>query len=1152
MSPLFELMKAIAKTKGAYGVQRVEKAADLVPNLEKMYQEQALQRVFGGDNAKALIVMPPERFEEFARPIDVRDPISREVVEKNVKKLQKLRQGFADVPFLEIGNKPGQLPFISGHEGRHRSRALEKRGEESSLINVLPKYREDFPRRTQEEFIEEMRRQLGESRLVTPEGKLRATPENPEGAIEFPEIFRNGGAVHMKDGSTENVTIEQMKRLLEQSKAKTAPTAEYNPLREVRLSQSEKNIRDYLEAMNEARQRVIGERVPTSVADAASKAAGLLSGAGGAAVGYGAQIPGIVGDVAGIYQMLKPSSWKDLPAGVQAMPTTEDIQDLLRERISGSPEFSAGLTGGNIAALGQGVAALPGLVKGVASRAKAVAQGLPQAVREAAMAAYGPATAPKAIVWHGSPHRFPATEKSPLGQFDPTKIGTGEGAQAYGHGHYLAESKDVAKSYWPRSPKYEEKLMRKYNVARAAERYPEMEVLEDAMLHNSPDDIVARFTNPEGGYSPEHAKAAKDFAKWYQKNPPEVGGLYKVDLPDEQIAKMLDWDKPLSEQHPDVQNSLRNAGINILPKPSAAMVKNPSMRQIVKEALKVDKPENVGLIVDNDFNLYKKTIDAAKKMGVNIDEENVGNFVEKNAADYLKALVEFNNQTGEKAYKGLMQDPTSMIDASETLKKAGIPGIKYLDQGSRGMGEGTSNFVVFPGGEDILNIVGREKKGGQVSADAMQMKAWDKQVQKKAAGGISKALLKGAKVLAGAGKSAEELAAIEKAAVPTNLRSKMEDILSSGQPPMTTPQGTGLPLLPRSQGMYTPGVAQEELPRQTGRGGKFTERMQDLISSRAAKRKTDELIRKGKELGMKEWYGTEPLRLAAMDLGVAPQDFERFMAHMASASQRNPVDFQNKMGSLLWYLENQGKLTPESVLLTNKLRKTGVPEGASPVEFPSGYGSLAQSAIFDRAKQIAAGDIEGALPPERKLGTFYRNLLGNLQPVTVDVNAVRGPVITHGDPRWLETQLVEKDELGNVIAKHRPREAVASGEMSLKEAKERPGFWLAAPEGSEYAGFEKLWQQAAKRAGVAPAEAQAMGWYGSADVTALKTKPELYVENLERLIRRTAEQTGKAPTEVLSDVLTGKGFLYKKGGKVAKKADGGLTSDDLILEERKL
>jgi hypothetical protein len=110
--------------------------------------------------------------------------------------------------------------------------------------------------------------------------------------------------------------------------------------------------------------------------------------------------------------------------------------------------------------------------------------------------------------------------------------------------------------------------------------------------------------------------------------------------------------------------------------------------------------------------------------------------------------------------------------------------------------------------------------------------------------------------------------------------------------------------------------------------------------------------------------------------------------------------------------------------------------------------------------------------------------------------------------------------------------------MSLKEAKERPGFWEAAPSGSEYAGFEDLWQRGAKRHDVSPAEAQALGWYGSADVTALKTKPELYIDNLERMIRRTAEETGQHPLQVMDDVIRGKDYLRAEGGEV-HKADGG-------------
>jgi hypothetical protein len=401
----------------------------------------------------------------------------------------------------------------------------------------------------------------------------------------------------------------------------------------------------------------------------------------------------------------------------------------------------------------------------------------------------------------------------------------------------------------------------------------------------------------------------------------------------------------------------------------------------------------------------------------------------------------------------------------------------------------------------------------------------------------------GAKFAEAFNKASNEAEAAYKAAKQAEKNSKLDEALKAKQAPMTTPSGTGLPLMPRDRGMYTPGVPQVDLPRMPmvdkarakGEKPKYTERMQDLLDSPTARKKVDTLIQKGDELGMREWYGTEPLRQVAMDIGMNQKQFDTFLAQMASASQRNPVDQQNKMGSYLWHLSQTGQLPEDAFLMTNKIRrgKQERPAGTA-IELPPGYGSLAQGDIFSRGKQIASGDIEGALPPDKKLGTFYRNYQGNLKPVTVDVNAVRGPIIERGDPRWLTSKLVEKDEEGNVIATHFPRKQVESGLMSLKQAKERPGFWEAAPSGSEYAGFEDLWQRAAKRKGISPAEAQALGWYGSADVTALKTKPELYIDNLERMIRRTAEQTGQNPRQVMEDVLRGKTYLKKSGGKVSQ------------------
>ena len=230
--------------------------------------------------------------------------------------------------------------------------------------------------------------------------------------------------------------------------------------------------------------------------------------------------------------------------------------------------------------------------------------------------------------WHGSPHRFPPTAKNPLGEFDPMKIGTGEGAQAYGAGAgYLAEAKDTAKGYQPRDIANEEGLLKLYNAAEKRGDYSAMEVLENAMLHKTPNELRGI-----------HGNAGEKVIKQIEKIPRTVGSLYKVDLPDEQIAKMLDWDKPLSQQHPDVQAAIAQLhGKDALGRPTNAPPLNPEDR-------------------------------------------------------------------GQWLYQALQEGRTQKL-ASEALAKQGIPGIRYLDQGSRA-GGGTSNFVVFD--PKHMNIIGRE------------------------------------------------------------------------------------------------------------------------------------------------------------------------------------------------------------------------------------------------------------------------------------------------------------------------------------------------------------------------------------------------------------------------------------------------------------
>ena len=63
----------------------------------------------------------------------------------------------------------------------------------------------------------------------------------------------------------------------------------------------------------------------------------------------------------------------------------------------------------------------------------------------------------------------------------------------------------------------------------------------------------------------------------------------------------------------------------------------------------------------------------------------------------------------------LTGETTPKRHTADYLKSLDIPGIKYLDGFSRGAGEGTSNYVMFPGTEDLININRRYANGGPVN-----------------------------------------------------------------------------------------------------------------------------------------------------------------------------------------------------------------------------------------------------------------------------------------------------------------------------------------------------------------------------------------------------------------------------------------------------
>tara|TARA_R110000822_G_scaffold44924_1_gene120350 strand:+ start:40 stop:1401 length:1362 start_codon:yes stop_codon:yes gene_type:complete len=280
-------------------------------------------------------------------------------------------------------------------------------------------------------------------------------------------------------------------------------------------------------------------------------------------------------------------------------------------------------------------------------------------------------------VYHGTPHTLPPTERNPLGEFDASKIGTGEGAQSYGYGIYTAENPAVAKEYqfmeqnwfdtskakykgksidtwYEQAQKDQERAFRTNNKALEQDATARLAYWENIMTHNHPENVLKQFTDPEYGWD-----AATNYAKSIDlgkfEGIPRTGNLYKVNLPDEKIATMLDWDKPLSQQSPQVQAAIEKI-----------------------TGIKADKAKL------NEF------------------DDALLNALQGGTTELPKQPLD---PMGSDLYQRIIGGGNASV--AQKLQEQGVSGVKYFDEGSRTAGQGTRNFVVFPNEEKSMTILER-------------------------------------------------------------------------------------------------------------------------------------------------------------------------------------------------------------------------------------------------------------------------------------------------------------------------------------------------------------------------------------------------------------------------------------------------------------
>jgi hypothetical protein len=235
--------------------------------------------------------------------------------------------------------------------------------------------------------------------------------------------------------------------------------------------------------------------------------------------------------------------------------------------------------------------------------------------------------------YHGSPYDFD--------RFSMDAIGTGEGAQAYGHGLYFTESEPIAQHY-------RQKLS-------AVNSTPLEEVL--MTMDGSPAD-QARFDNDVrqavsfASTSNSAEVAARDFAAFtgrdvtpdlvdaFERAMVEKGRMYEVNIK-ANPEDFLDWDKTGPEQSEGVRKAL-----------TSIANKDPQVMQAFKDAMqRGDKGA-----------IYESLL-----------QDRLGD-------------IRLNQEA-----------------AARRLQEAGISGIKYFDAMSRNAGEGSRNYVVFD--DKMIDIV---------------------------------------------------------------------------------------------------------------------------------------------------------------------------------------------------------------------------------------------------------------------------------------------------------------------------------------------------------------------------------------------------------------------------------------------------------------
>lgn len=275
------------------------------------------------------------------------------------------------------------------------------------------------------------------------------------------------------------------------------------------------------------------------------------------------------------------------------------------------------------------------------------------------------------LAFHGSPHDFD--------RFDLSKIGTGEGAQAFGYGLYFAESEGVAR-------RYRDALSSTSLVGEGGKTYA-VDMIDG--WEGFIEEWIPYYLGREG----VPADKVDAYAQVIREADGlvEHGGRFDQDL--NRIAEQIE------DFADDGGPGLSRAKYREIAKLVEAIPQRAEMKSAGR-MYEVRIDADPGGFLDWDAPLSEQSEKVREAIG--------------SAAPHLASPGVQKHASGQDAYRGITGklaeksggDPRSAGPVVRSaLREAGIAGIRYLDRGSRGAGEGTRNYVVF---DDSLVTVTRK------------------------------------------------------------------------------------------------------------------------------------------------------------------------------------------------------------------------------------------------------------------------------------------------------------------------------------------------------------------------------------------------------------------------------------------------------------